>query len=121
LKEAAGILEVEEALVKDAIPVLEERGSIARDMIQGETAVYLHTFTGLKPMWLRDFMRLPDRSTDGFREYPESHGEMERRDGIRLNDEQREAVEKAAQSSVLVLTGGRHGKNDYSQDYAQGV
>jgi exodeoxyribonuclease V alpha subunit len=33
-------------------------------------------------------------------------GEMERRDGIRLNDEQREAVEKAAQSSVLVLTGG---------------
>ncbi len=35
MKEAADILEVEEALVKEAIPVLEERGAIVRDMIQG--------------------------------------------------------------------------------------
>ncbi len=107
IKEAAGILEVEEALVKDAIPVLEERGAIARDMIQGETAVYLAYLYRAEANVAKGFCALATakpRTVSG--SIRNLMGEMERRDGIRLNDEQREAVEKAAQSSVLVLTGG---------------
>ena len=107
VKEAAGILEVEETLVKDAIPVLEERGAIARDMIQGETAVYLAYLYRAEANVAKGFCALATakpRTVSG--SIRNLMGEMERRDGIRLNDEQREAVEKAAQSSVLVLTGG---------------
>jgi exodeoxyribonuclease V alpha subunit len=107
IKEAASILEVEEVLVKDAIPILEERGAIARDMIQGETAVYLAYLYRAEANVAKGFCALgtaKPRTVSG--NIRNLMGEMERRDGICLNDEQREAVEKAAQSSVLVLTGG---------------
>ena len=107
LKEAADILEVEEALVKEAIPVLEERGAIVRDMIQGETAVYLAYLYRAEVNVAEGFKKLatskPRTVSGNIRSLME---EMERRDGIRLNNEQREAVEKATASSVLVLTGG---------------
>ncbi len=107
LKEAADILEVDEALVKEAIPVLEERGAIIRDMIQGETAVYLAYLYRAEISVAQGFKTLaaskPRMVSGNTRRLM---GEMERRDGIRLNREQMEAVEKAAGSSVLVLTGG---------------
>ncbi len=107
IKEAAGILQVEETLVKDAMPVLEERGAIVRDMIQGETAVYLAYLYRAEANVAKGFCALATskpRTVSG--NIRNLMGEMERRDGISLNNEQREAVEKAAESSVLVLTGG---------------
>ena len=107
IKEVASVLEVEEALVKDAIPVLEERGSIVREMIQGQTAVYLAYLYRAEVNVagrLSKLVRVKPRTVSG--NVQKLIKEMERRDSISLNDAQKEAVEKAVKSSVVVLTGG---------------
>lgn len=107
IKEAASILRVEEDLVKEAIPVLESQGAIVRDMIQGGTAVYLAYLYRAEADVAQGFSRLitvKPRAVSG--NIDNLMGEMEKRDGICLNDEQKGAVKKAAENSVLVLTGG---------------
>ncbi len=107
LAEAARILEVPEDLVSTGLRAIEERGTVVREAVQGEMAAYLaylyRAETSVAAR-LAALVSQPPRALPG--DIAPLLAELSRRDGVQLSAEQRQAVEKAARSAVLVLTGG---------------
>ncbi|NLG80115.1 MAG: ATP-dependent RecD-like DNA helicase [Firmicutes bacterium] len=107
IDEAAKVLGVGQDLVAAALPVLEERGAIIRDTVQGEKTVYLAYLYRAETSVAERLAALAGRPPKPLPvDVARLLAELGRRDGVQLSVEQRAAVEKAVRCGVLVLTGG---------------
>lgn len=107
LKKASLLLEVEQGLVDEVLPALQEKGDIVIDGEEKDKKVYLSAFYVSEKSVARKLYLLA-----GFGQVKpleitaEEVNEIEKRSNIKLAPKQREAIEKAASSGVLVITGG---------------
>ncbi|MEA4884432.1 MAG: ATP-dependent RecD-like DNA helicase, partial [Clostridia bacterium] len=97
-------LEVARELVQQGLKVLEESGDV---FIQNETAVYLAPFYHAEKGVARRLCELAEARMWALEELPESElDEAQRRAGLSLGVQQRNAVMRSFQSGVMVITGG---------------
>ncbi|ADL07154.1 SF1B family DNA helicase RecD2 [Thermosediminibacter oceani] len=107
LKRASSLMEVDEDRISEVLPALEEKGDIVADGPPEKREVYLAPFyVSEKSVARKLFLLAGLGETRSLEVTPEEISEIEERCGIKLAARQREAIEKAASSGVLVITGG---------------
>lgn len=106
MKAAAELLEVEEELLLQPLAALAEKDDVAVEKAFGSEDIYLVPFYVCETAVARRLLLL---SALAVKKLPLSQGDLDALEegaGVKMAKRQKEAIERAAQSGVLVVTGG---------------
>jgi len=109
VKEAEKLLELPAQLVQGQLEILAQSGAVKVDSLGGEKVVYLpfmHAVEQEVARYLRERAQMAANQDTLQLDLLPVLAEMERKVGINLAEQQREAVLQACQKPLLIITGG---------------